>query len=82
MIAHYVLEMGVLQQSVVAVKELDGAHSRENQACCVMEVINDYGIASKVGYFVMDNASNNDTMIEALSICMYINTSYFNHIGG
>ena len=47
-----------------------------------MEVINDYGIALKVGLFVMDNASNNDTMIEALSICMYINTSYFNHIGG
>ena len=36
-----------------------------------MEVINDYGIASKVGYFVMDNASNNDTMIEALSQCRY-----------
>jgi hypothetical protein len=36
-----------------------------------MKVINNYGIASKVGYFMMDNASNNDTMIEALSICMY-----------
>ena len=47
-----------------------------------MEVINDYGIALKVGYFVMDNASNNDTIIKALLICMYINTSYFNHIGG
>jgi hypothetical protein len=34
---------------------------------CIMEVINEYGIASKVGYFVMDNASNNDTMIVALS---------------
>ena len=53
--------MEVLQQ-LVAVKEVGGAHSRENQTCCVMEVINDYGIASKVGYFVMDNASNNDTI--------------------
>jgi hypothetical protein len=34
-----------------------------------MEVINDYGIALKVGYFMMDNASNNDTMIYALSTC-------------
>jgi hypothetical protein len=75
MITHYVSEIGVLQQSVVAVKELDGAHSRENQACCVIEVINDYGIALKVGYFVMDNASNNDTIIKGLLICMYINTS-------
>ena len=47
-----------------------------------MEVINDDGIALKVGYFIMDNLSNNDTMIKALLICMYINTSYFNHIGG
>jgi hypothetical protein len=75
MITHYVSEIGVLQQSVVAVKELDGAHSRENQACYVIEVINDYGIALKVGYFVMDNASNNDTIIKGLLICMYINTS-------
>jgi len=36
-----------------------------------MKVINDYGIVSKVGYFMMDNASNNDTMIEALSASMY-----------
>jgi hypothetical protein len=34
-----------------------------------MEVINDYGIASKVGYFMMDNVSNNDTMIYALLTC-------------
>jgi hypothetical protein len=37
-----------------------------------MKVINDYRIASKVGYFIMDNASNNDTIMEALSICIYI----------
>ena len=37
-----------------------------------MNVINDYGIASKVGYFMIDNASNNDTIIEALSTCKYI----------
>jgi hypothetical protein len=42
-----------------------------NQAELIMKVINSYGIASKVGYFMMDNASNNDTMMEALSICMY-----------
>ncbi len=36
-----------------------------------MEVINNYKIASKVGYFVIDNASNNDTMIETVSTCIY-----------
>jgi hypothetical protein len=36
-----------------------------------MKVIDDYGIASKVGYFMMDNASNNDAMITALSASWY-----------
>src|SRR5258708_14972872 len=36
-----------------------------------MQVINDYGIASKVGYFVMDNADNNDTMMVSLSKSLY-----------
>jgi hypothetical protein len=77
MIGHYISDTGNLQHSVLALKELDGAHSGQNQAESIMEVINDYGIASKVGYFVMDNASNNDTMIKALSHCMYLNTLYY-----
>jgi hypothetical protein len=36
-----------------------------------MKIINEYGIASKVGYFMMDNAKNNDKMMEALSTCMH-----------
>lgn len=76
MIGHYISDTGNLQHSVLALKEPDGAHSGENQAVSIMEVINDYGIASKVGYFVMDNASNDDTMIKALSHRMYLNTIY------
>jgi hypothetical protein len=71
MIAHYTSESGQLEHSVLALRELDGKHSGHNIAGCVMQVINDYGIASKVGYFMMDNADNNDTMMEALSTRMY-----------
>jgi hypothetical protein len=34
-----------------------------------MKVIEEYGIASKVGYFMMDNAENNETMMRSLSLC-------------
>jgi hypothetical protein len=71
MIAHYIADSGHLEHSVLALQELDGEHSGQNLADSVIGIIDDYGIASKVGYFVMDNASNNDTMIEALSTCMY-----------
>ena len=32
-----------------------------------MEFIREYGIASKMGYFMMDNASNMNTMIDKIS---------------
>ncbi len=37
-----------------------------------MKVVNDYGIASKIGYFMMDNVRNNDIMMDALSTCMWL----------
>jgi hypothetical protein len=67
MIAHYFTENGQLCQSVLALRELEGQHSGENQAQLVMKVIEEYGIASKVGYFMMDNAENNETMMKAIS---------------
>ena len=36
-----------------------------------MDVIRDWGIALKLGYMVMDNTSNNDTIILALSTGTY-----------
>jgi hypothetical protein len=36
-----------------------------------MQVINNYRITLKVGYFIIDNTDNNNTIIEALSIRTY-----------
>ena len=71
MIAHYTSKSSQLEHSVLALRELDGKHLGQNIAGCIMQVINDYRIASKVGYFMMDNVENNDTMMEALSMRMY-----------
>ncbi|CEJ95262.1 hypothetical protein VHEMI10752 [[Torrubiella] hemipterigena] len=64
----FVTEDYGLQSLVVGIKELEGQHSGENMAEAIMEFIREYGIASKVGYFVMDNASNMNTMIQT---CVY-----------
>jgi len=68
-IAHYIAENGALRQSVLSLRELKGQHTSVNQAGLIFSVLEEYGILSKVGYFMMDNASNNDTMIEELSTC-------------
>ncbi|KJZ69426.1 hypothetical protein HIM_11176 [Hirsutella minnesotensis 3608] len=63
----FVTEDHGLQSIVVRIKELDGQHSGENMAEAIMEFVREYGIASKVGYFMMDNASNMNTMIDKVS---------------
>jgi hypothetical protein len=68
MVAHFIAEDGQLRHPVLALRELREEHTGENVSKLVMDVVKDYGIASKLGYFMMDNASNNDTMMEFLSI--------------
>ncbi|KAJ3453656.1 hypothetical protein MRS44_017903 [Fusarium solani] len=63
----FVTEDHGLQSLVVRIKELEGQHSGENMAEAIMEFIREYGIASKVGYFMMDNATNMNTMIDKVS---------------
>ncbi len=51
-------------QVLIAVRELHGPHSGENQAEVIIQVIKDYALECKIGYFVTDNATNNDTAID------------------
>ena len=67
-VAHYVTEDGQLEHTTLAMKDIDGEHDGGNLASTILEVIEDWGFASKLGYFVMDNAGNNDTMMQALSL--------------
>ena len=66
--AAYVCEDGKLETAVLALKVVEGAHEGENLSKYVMEVIIEWGIASKLGYFNMDNAPNNDVMLRHVSI--------------
>jgi hypothetical protein len=66
-VAHYISEDNILEHSVLAMKELQGKHEGENIAPVIIQVLEDWGILSKVGFFQMDNAGNNDTMIKHFS---------------
>ena len=51
-------------------KEVDGEHSGENMAKYAMNVIIEYGIERNLGYFVTDNAPDNDAMMAPLSLAL------------
>jgi hypothetical protein len=69
-IAHYISEEGTLQECLLAMKVVNGRHTGENLSQYVLQVIQDYGITSRLGYLQMDNASNNDSLIRVLSVGM------------
>ncbi|CEJ95185.1 hypothetical protein VHEMI10682 [[Torrubiella] hemipterigena] len=67
-VAHFVnLEKRQLQKALLALRELEGAHSGEAIAEAFLQVIDLYELRGKIGYFTLDNAYNNDTMIRAIA---------------
>jgi hypothetical protein len=70
-IAHTIVD-GQLQEYVLALRVIQGCHTGENLAPIVLDILQDYGITYKLGYIQMDNATNNDTLMAALSSGMYI----------
>src|SRR6266480_3755072 len=66
-VAHYTNDNGLLWQSTLAMKEVEGQHMGENLAAVLLDVIRDYRIQNRLGYFMGDNTSNNDTMLQMVA---------------
>lgn len=66
-VGHYISEDNDLEHSVLDLVEVEGSHRGENLAPLTFAVICRWGVTSKLGFFMMDNASNNDTMMRRLS---------------
>ncbi|KAJ6784307.1 hypothetical protein PWT90_04256 [Aphanocladium album] len=66
-VSHYVTEDGQLEHHTLALKDIDSEHG-SHLAAAVLDVVEGWGFAFKLGYFMMNNASNNDTMMASLSL--------------
>jgi hypothetical protein len=65
---HHLDEAGVLQDYVLGLPILSGQHSGANIASIVSSTLQTFGITKEqLGYFVLDNATNNDKAMEALA---------------
>jgi hypothetical protein len=65
-VAHFTDKDYRVQTRLLALRCLYGEHSGENQAELLADVLKDYELTDKIGYFVTDNASNNNTTINIL----------------
>lgn len=65
-VAHYLDKELELKTVLLALKPTYGHHGEELQET-LLAVLREYKIGDKIGYFVADNAGNNDVAIELLS---------------
>ncbi|KAF6518454.1 hypothetical protein HZS61_002532 [Fusarium oxysporum f. sp. conglutinans] len=66
-VAHFLDESHKLQTALLDLPPLKGPHSGENLAKALSKVIDFYDISTVIGFFMMDNAGNNDTCIQELA---------------
>ncbi|KAK8913411.1 hypothetical protein VCV18_011417 [Metarhizium anisopliae] len=65
-VAHFVdAETREVAQALLSLREFKGSHKL--QAKTFLEVIDEYGLSGKVGYFTMDNHDANDTMLNGIA---------------
>ena len=69
-VAHWTAEGYEVKSALLAIRDVHGEHSGENIAKVVYPVMKEYDIHSRFGYFVGDNASNNNTSVEWLDQLM------------
>jgi hypothetical protein len=65
-VAHYITN-GTPKSILLALPEQNEAHTGANIAVEVLRVIHEFKINTRIGYFVLDNASNNDTCMRELA---------------
>ena len=67
-VAHYVSPRGELRDLPIALPQLTGAHTGQQLAKVVLLILEQFGISeATLGWFVLDNASNNDAAIAAIA---------------
>ena len=63
-VAHYTDKSFKNRTTMIALKRLHESHSGENMGTLLIEIIKDYGLEERLGYFITDNAGSNDTCVE------------------
>ena len=60
-VAHHVSRFGEARDCLLGLRRVTGAHSGENMAHSIIPIIKCYGLQDRLGHFILDNVSSNDT---------------------
>ncbi len=66
-VSHFTSKEELLRELLLSLSQQEGSHSGQNQARLVIKTLTSYKIQNRLGHFVMDNASTNDTLMEYIA---------------
>ncbi len=66
-VAHFTSKKSKLVTVTLGLIKLEGDHSGENQAAIILNILDEYKIRNKLGYIVIDNAHQNDSLIAVIA---------------
>jgi hypothetical protein len=66
LVSHYMRDRRRVETMLLILKRFKNIYNNENMVEIMLEIINDYDISLKIGYFVFDNAFSNDTCVEVV----------------
>jgi len=69
-VAYYYDNFYINRTRLIALRRLRDSHSGENMASVLVEIVQEYEIAERVGFLIIDNAENNDICINKLLIAI------------
>jgi hypothetical protein len=75
-IAHFVNQEGNLDHLLLGLREIEATHAGVNLSALLVKILSEYGIWNQIGYFMMDNSTNNDSMLD--SFAEYLSTLNLN----
>lgn len=70
-VTHYINSTGARKADLIALRRLHGEHTGENMAALLLEVFREYKIGGRIGFFILDNASSNDTCVDLVLRKLY-----------
>ena len=70
-VAHFIDSTGARKADLIALRSLDGEHTGENMAALLLKVFREYKIGGRIGFFILDNASSNDTCVDLVLRKLY-----------
>ncbi|PNP54796.1 hypothetical protein FNYG_15600 [Fusarium nygamai] len=73
--AHFLDPIGKKKKILLSIPSINGSHTGKAIADGIGEIIKEFGLKKRVGYFVLDKAGNNNTGVEALGRMFGFNPS-------